>query len=93
MPLFKMIKQLKPDIMVLKKTRADAISTFRKIWQGARCIQIFTIRDSADPKRAGVAIILRPGLESSLVGITNTNCSNKNELIQTVKVRLTRKVV
>lgn len=77
--MIKMIKQLKPDIIVLNETGADDSSAFRKILLGERCTQIFPVRDSVAQTKAGETVIIRPGLDSLLVGRTNTTSPDRKK--------------
>lgn len=88
MPLYKFILKLRPYIINLMETMADASSTINKIWPGSQCTQILTRRGNASPAREGVAIAFRPGPSSSLVSRNDQASDNRNGLIQTVKVRV-----
>lgn len=88
-----MIIKLSPDVIVLTEIKADAGTTVSKNLRGSQCFQILSQRGTTAPSRTGVAILLRTGLNGSMICRNERTTENKNDPIQTVKVRLARNVV
>lgn len=93
MQLHKLISKLSQDVVVLTEIRADALTNLSKIWPGLQCFQVLAQRGTTAPTRRGVAIVLRARLKGSLISRTERTTWNKNDVIQTIKVRLERNVI
>lgn len=78
-------------MIILNETRADVGPTMRKIWPGAKLQQILPVLSNGAPTRACTAVILKPGIISSLQERISLVSDDKNELIQAVKIKLDHK--
>lgn len=56
--LYHLKEVIRPDVVVLTETRADAYHTMRHIWPGSK---VFQVLPQGRPARVGTAVIFKPG--------------------------------
>lgn len=66
--LFHLITELKTDLITLCETRADAKPTLDKIWPWSKVLEVFPVTSPTAIRRAGLAMVGRPGGKALLEG-------------------------
>lgn len=86
--LYQLLKETRPDVMVLCEKRADVQPNFAIIWPGAVVEQVLPLKSKSAPTRGGVAVVVKPGRATSLLKRMEVNSNAGEGLIQAVKINV-----
>lgn len=82
------IDKTRPDLVILRETRAGVRQPIQNIWPGAKVKQVLPQSKTGRTNRAGIAFIMRTGAEIVTSGRWEVRGKGCKELIKAVVVKI-----